>query len=341
MFKKIGEYFKKEIQLTIDYYRSPKEIASEEDETDEATLEERNAQYLAMREKEEDRLNNAYDFNSINGINAIPVPCKEVNGDSSTGRVEYYLRGACFANHWNAGRIDLALACLKKAQALMCVSNMIWDKKEFMRLVYYLRKAGRNEQADEEERLINEFFQNQNIVRDMMINRLSSAKYIDTDLMEVTTSGVCCAECAKYRSRIYSISGADKRFPALPKMFLPDTFDYNHVCLSFCPFIEGVMEPHFPAKNTRQLIKYSNRPFVDDRTPEEIERYINWKKMIEKQEKEDKEREIRRQEFAWIQENLPALCPKSLSGYSRMKNANSASYQKIAVAAERLGKNLT
>ena len=55
------------------------------------TLDERNAAYLAIRDEEVRRLNEAYDFNSIEGINSIYVPCREVNGDSVTGRVEYYL----------------------------------------------------------------------------------------------------------------------------------------------------------------------------------------------------------------------------------------------------------
>ena len=55
---------------------------------------------------------------------------------------------------------------------------------------------------------------------------------------------------------------------------------------------------------------------------------------------EEKQREALQQEFLWVQNNLPDLCPKSLSGYSRMKNANSTKYQKIESAAAEKGKVL-
>lgn len=42
-------------------------------------------------------------------------------------------------------------------------------------------------------------------------------------------------------------------------------------------------------------------------------------------------------DFAWLQSNLPALCPKSLTGYRRMKNQNTKNYQKIVAAARGMG----
>ena len=41
--------------------------------------------------------------------------------------------------------------------------------------------------------------------------------------------------------------------------------------------------------------------------------------------------------FAWIQQNLPDMCPKSLSGFRRMKKQNTKNYQKIVLAARELG----
>lgn len=42
-------------------------------------------------------------------------------------------------------------------------------------------------------------------------------------------------------------------------------------------------------------------------------------------------------DYKWIQRNLPDLCPKSISGYSRMKNQNTKNYQKIVQAAAEKG----
>lgn len=46
---------------------------------------------------------------------------------------------------------------------------------------------------------------------------------------------------------------------------------------------------------------------------------------------------IKRAEYDWLWEFLPDLCPKSLSAYSRMKNANSEKYQHLIKAAASLG----
>lgn len=73
----------------------------------------------------------------------------------------------------------------------------------------------------------------------------------------------CCGECAKYRGRWFSISGKDKRFPKMPE-------NYGCTCqgIDFYPVIDGVSEPEYCPKH-QNIIEYSNRPFVDDRTQAE------------------------------------------------------------------------
>lgn len=51
-------------------------------------------------------------------------------------------------------------------------------------------------------------------------------------------------------------------------------------------------------------------------------------------------RKIEREKYKWLQDNLPEICPKSFSGYMRMKNANTKNYQKIAAEAKKLGRNI-
>ena len=92
-----------------------------DDET--KTLEEKNVAYLKIRQDEIDRLKRAYDFETIDGIRSIPVPCQEVNGDSCTGRVEYYLRGQCFISHCKSGNKEAAVECIRKAHSLMFISE--------------------------------------------------------------------------------------------------------------------------------------------------------------------------------------------------------------------------
>lgn len=45
-------------------------------------------------------------------------------------------------------------------------------------------------------------------------------------------------------------------------------------------------------------------------------------------------------DYDWIFEFLPDLCPKSFSGYMRMKNANTKNYQKIVAEAKKLGRDI-
>ena len=307
------------------------------------TLDERNAAYLAIRDEEVRRLNEAYDFNSIEGISSIPVPCKEVNGDSVTGRVEYYLHKKCFADHWNAGRTELALACLRKAQELMFVSDMIWSRKDFLRLVTHLYEAGYNEEAEMQLNRIDAFLSKQDIVQETFSGALTSAQFLETDLLELYSYSPYCKECAKYVNRIYSISGKDRRFPSLKEA----AKDCQHElrCLSFTPFVYGVHEPAFECKN---IIKHSNRPFRDERTTEEVKRYDDWVAMIQKMDEDKAKQEARMIENAktkkqdmqtlqWLQENLPSIAPKSLSGFRRMRTTNSKNYQKLVEEARELG----
>ena len=104
---------------------------------------------------------------------------------------------------------------------------------------------------------------------------IHNARELSTDLVEADYFNGCCGECAKYRGRWFSISGKDKRFPKMP----PE--DYGCTCqgLSFYPVIYGISEPTSCPKNVN-IIKYSNRPFVDDRTEEEKrlhQEYLNSK----------------------------------------------------------------
>ena len=297
----------------------------------EKTLEQRNEEYFNARQIEIERLRAAYDFTTVDGVNKIPVPCKEVNSISSpTGRVEYYLRGACFAKHWDEGRIDVALACLRKAQELMYISDMIWKKQDFMRLVYYLKKAGNEEEAERELERIEQFFSSEKKrISDKIFDDLfRSMKLLETDLAEVGTCGVLCEKCAKYKNRIYSVHGKDKRFPRFPA-------DFHIDCgLKPYPFVFGVSEPTF---NCRNVVKYSNRPFVDDRTPEDVAKYSEWEQTKEQAAADQRRREKLHREYDWLQNNVAELCPKSISAYSRMKNQKTEKYLQICKIANKNG----
>lgn len=231
----------------FDFFKKQASIAKSQKilNAESKSLTKRNAAYQAIRDEEVRRLNRAYDFNSIEGINSIPVPCREVNGDSATGRVEYYLRGLCFERHRNDGAIDIAAACLRKAHELMFVSDMNWDYDAFISDVSWCHSVGLHSEAKVEEQKIDAHF---------------------------------------------------KKIGFYPSLTMKD--------------------------------------FAD------VKSYLAWKQNIENAEQERLRKRKIRHEYYWLQEYLPNLCPKSLSGYSRMKNSNSQNYQKLVREAAKLGKQV-
>ncbi len=55
---------------------------------------------------------------------------------------------------------------------------------------------------------------------------------------------------------------------------------------------------------------------------------------------EEQQREADYKIYAWLEKNLPELCPKSSSAFRTMKKKNSKSYQKIVEEAAKLGKEI-
>lgn len=81
--------------------------------------------YQQLRDFESDWLERHYDFNSIDGVNAIPVkknlpgaPSPQSSIKGHTGEVYYYLRHKAY-QHEEEGNMDLALACMRKSVALV------------------------------------------------------------------------------------------------------------------------------------------------------------------------------------------------------------------------------
>lgn len=86
------------------------------------------------------------------------------------------------------------------------------------------------------------------------------------DLVYVNSVGITCSMCAKYQGRVYSISGADKRFP---KLELRPPY-HSHCVHSISVWVEE----YTPATEVEQTIKDSNRSFQQEsRTEANIKRY--------------------------------------------------------------------
>lgn len=272
-----------------------------------------------------------YKYDTLEQIESIPVPTEPftTNFDFKES-VEYVLQRKA-TEHKRNGNLDLAIACLKKSNEIMPYSKMLYTENDYLRLVKYLRLAKRFDEARiEGEKILGYCTEVKKEITSTIMQRSKevSSTLNDKPLIYVSRGWRICGECAKYHDRLYSVNGADPRFPNF-KLYEDHIASKScDCCLSSFPFALGISIMR--GLGSENPIEYSNRPFSDDRTPEERKEYDEY---IQKLSEESKNRA----DYDWLCENLPDIAPKSLSGYMRMKNSNSKNFQKLQEAAKEKG----
>jgi hypothetical protein len=147
------------------------------------------------------------------------------------------------------------------------------------------------------------------------VNQLDYEGY---DLVKMSEHNSPCAVCSIYEGRVYSISGRSKDYPPL-------SLPFRNGFANIHPNCRHVVFPYIPslADNADRDRTFSNRPFaIDDRSKSAIERYNNSQK---------EKRQLRADKDQWQRYRL-ALgddAPKTLSGFRRMKAANSERYNNL------------
>jgi len=274
----------------------------------------------------------SYDLDTLEGIESIEIPVYKRNKgiESPVNNIEYILQRKA-TEHKRNGRMDLAIACLKKSNEIMPHSNFLWSLKDYMRLVEYLKQAGHFDEARIEQTKIDDFFNQNDLTTTVFHKILSDCESMGTDLVISSDIIRTCGECAKYSKRIFSISGKDERFPVLPKFFGQNLQEHSYCFNSFYPFSLGISEPSWFYYGN--LVNWSNRPFVDERTRVQKEDFKNW--VIENEQEA-----IDRRNFDFVREYFPKIAPKSFGGFRRMKNQRSSNYLKLFVATIEKGINL-
>lgn len=285
-----------------------------------------------------------YDLNSIQGIESIPI--KSFEYDPQDGKnyayhdIEYVLQRKA-TEHKKNGRVDLAIACLRKSNQIMPLSKMMYTQDDYMRLVKYLRLDKQFEEAARVEKEI------QSDKRILDVDSMHQAAYdgqmklandLNTDLVEVTCTSYHCAECSAYGNRVYSISGKDKRFPKLPEYVKNNSKHCSMMTYSFVYGINYMTDPYTGKiiKNN-DVISYSNRPFADTRPQNWIEGYEHLAEINKQRETDEANSKQAQIEYDQIVINLPDVAPKSQGGYLRMKKSNSANFQKLKEKAVSAG----
>lgn len=261
-----------------------------------------------------------WDLDSFEGINNIPDR-QEILHHFSEGTfnnsILYRLQKKA-SEHKKNDNIELALACLEKSFNIMLSSDYFYGDYAD-RYVSYLKKYRYFSKAREIQAIID------GIEKDNTTSELDqvieNARRLGTDLLEADIPKPADAKTAIYRGRIYSISGNDTRFPKLPE-------DIGETDISLYPFVYGISESQI-CKSGKE-IEHSNRPFKDARSSSE-------RKEFSEIQAAWAEREKNRTDYDWVWEHLPDIAPKTLSGYTKMKNSKSQNYQKLVKAAAEKG----
>ena len=161
-----------------------------------------------------------YDMDTLAGINAIPVPAKNCHPGIDTKDCIYYLLQRKATEHKKAGRMDCAIACLKKSNELSDYEDRpLLTQKEYLRLIKYIELTGDYNLAEQE---LNEIYRKHPDFKDKRISnlvRIKSAldrcKKLNIDCVTISTNN-SCPICSKYNSKVFSISGKTKKYPKLP-----------------------------------------------------------------------------------------------------------------------------
>lgn len=161
-----------------------------------------------------------YDMDSLEGINSIPVPAKNYHTGDPTKDCIYYILQKKATEHKKAGRMDLAIACLRKSNQLSDYEpRPLLMQKEYIRLVKYIEITGDYKLAQKELEYIflkhPEFLDHRisNLIR--IKETLSKNKKCKNDFVLISTNRHC-PFCKDYNMKIFSISGKNKKYPKLP-----------------------------------------------------------------------------------------------------------------------------
>lgn len=321
--------------------------------------------YQKMRQAESDWIETHYDLDSIDGINKIPVQkglrCPFTTG--VTGQLYYFLRGKAYEHEKN-GRMKLAVACMSKSSELAMLDyGTRIQKQELYPLVRILARDGQIDEAIAEKEYVDRYCQEQRAILDKYIFReaIAYAKSLKTDFVIMSVHNITCSECAKYQGRVYSISGKSQKFPKIPGFFYETGRVHPGCSHVFSPYIDGVDNPDLdytlschPLQNRLYALNisvFSKRPFVDDRTraaKEKSRAYLAEQVLKSEAEKEMEDNMIEYEtkrgndarNFFWLKEHIPGKCPKSLSGYRRMKTQNTRNYQFLKQFASEQGREI-
>ena len=151
------------------------------------------------------------------------------------------------------------------------------------------------------------------------------------DLVEMTTHYPTCEKCAMFQGRVYSLSGKDKRFPALMQTAFKSGYRNVHPnCRhSIVPFIEDLQTD----KEIQQAIANSNKPFKDSRSDAE-------KGLYSKQQAQNRQMRQDRYQYERYKARLGEEAPKSFHSFRKMKKDGGVAWEDLRGKYREIGKTV-
>ena len=274
-----------------------------------------------------------FDTYSLSDVEAIPIPSFNESYGTPVYNLEYLLKMRA-SQERDKKNYDLSYALMYKSIDGMKASKLNYGKKEYMRFIMWLYKDDRiNEAVTLENRLrreIPEVFDINLYHKNYFISKLNECKAFNTDYIYCDGHIGACSECAKYQNRVYCLSGNDLSFPKLPD-FVYEYGGFHPGCRhSFSPYLGGSITDR--RGNIVDTLSYSNRPFEDDRTSEEITINTEFNEKHRKEQAHENDLKA----FYVLRHQLPDTMPASYQTFKRYKSKNTPEYAAIvAVANER------
>lgn len=218
-----------------------------------------------------------YNLNNLDSIATIEIPTfSELEGiPDVTSDLSYILKmRACAIESPDFARVLIPIT-----YKMMLASPIGFSRKDYMRLAIQLWNNGLLAEGDKLKEDIEQSIKAKDSAQ--AESMLSAAKELDTDLVVSSFLIGTCSECAKFQGRVYSISGKSKKYPKLPEYALKHGRFHEGCRHRFFPFSEGFSTLQTYSEDRTKLVtvdpvKYSNRPYVDDRTEEDIKEYNSY-----------------------------------------------------------------
>lgn len=156
---------------------------------------------------------------------------------------------------------------------------------------------------------------------------INSIKEVGEDLVQMSSHNSPCPLCSTYEGRIYSISGNNKRYPALSTAFSNGYNTLHPNCIHvLTPYVEKYDD------NAEENREQSNRPFeLDPKKKSQLDAYYA----------EQKVKAQRRSDYKLWEKSktlAPDEAPKTFSGFRSMKRADSERYQQLRIAMNEVTK---